>query len=302
MLKTMQPDKLIGTERLCPHCGYDLRAAPQRDGLLRCPECGRESRPGLASSRIPWPNRRAAKRRLAHERTTWMSIRHPLLLGQEIHTRVAKRHARSFARISVWIGVLFALIIAGGWLALMHAAGGFGPDPFSVQPSQAWLVYPVFAAADWRLLFPVIALWSWLTLTTLGVLYRSMLSLMLPRRITRRRVRRLASYMMGLAPLEVLLLGAAFLASIIAGDTIPAPDALIHAAPLLAITLLIAAALLLLIPTAAFAWSTGGRRAARATLMTLAFPPLAALISATLLLITAWILGYAAMAAWSISH
>ncbi|HVX84911.1 MAG TPA: hypothetical protein VH253_08855 [Phycisphaerae bacterium] len=89
----------------------------------------------------------------------------------------------------------------------------------------------------------------------------------------------------------------------IPNTTIPLPPLLISWAPTLYSAALIAALLLLLLPTAPLAWTIDPhRRTARTALLTLAFPLLAAAITLLLSVITSWIIGYAAMAAWSISH
>jgi hypothetical protein len=103
-IDSLHPDAALH----CPECGYSLFGIQS----AVCPECGVAiDRTNLGVSRIPWTHRQKIGRASAFLRTSWLAMRHPKRLAQEINRPVSFEDARKFRRVCMLM-VLIPLAVA----------------------------------------------------------------------------------------------------------------------------------------------------------------------------------------------
>jgi hypothetical protein len=102
---THPPATTSDTPLLCPHCGYDLRAA----STDICPECGQTiDRFTLAQSAFPWAHRRYIGRIRAFVKTVWLITIDSRRLRDESQKPHELSDARSFRNIvALALGLTF---------------------------------------------------------------------------------------------------------------------------------------------------------------------------------------------------
>ena len=96
-------------ERLCPYCGYDLRANPGE----RCSECGQPiDHNEQAHSAIPWVHRRHLGRVRTYLKTVWLVTIDSRKLRGQAGRILKKADAQSFRRITAG---LMAVALVGAF-------------------------------------------------------------------------------------------------------------------------------------------------------------------------------------------
>ena len=308
-MSTAQPN--LVRELPCPMCGYDLRATPAGAEGMRCPECGAVTRP-VHASRIPWLHRKERGRVRAYFQTIWMVLRHPAKLATEAHLNLPRRDAVMFHRVSVLLGT----VIGAGLLMAAFAMRGdqvtydlSAPAPAHAGslPIHARLDMPLFALTDnfWVALPLVTSLWLWLVFST--ATYRRLMDRGAGSRAQKNCVRQLLLYASGLVPVEMLFLGlcgvtGALLYGMDEGEREwlrGAPEQTLRVAR---IVLPLVMAAVWLIPTIVIIAWTGRAKAFRVALMTVVHPLCVAAGAVVTGAVVFWVIGYAAIAIYSMAH
>lgn len=297
----MAEGMVIYGEMLCPGCGYDLRGGVEREGRIRCPECGGEAVRGRWGSRVPWVGRRERGWVRGFVGTVWMACFHGVTLGREVRGRVGKREARGFARVCVWVAVVVGVGMAQGvwWIGEWWNVGRLGLPEVGVG-----IAYPVSAALDGRVFFIAAAVWLWAGLRGMGWVYRGMLGWMAGRPMMRRRVRRAGFYAMGLAPMVTALWGlGAVCWAIGLKEGVEEPwKTFVEWMPWAGTGLAALGLGIFVGGITGMAWGTGGRRGWRLAVMAGVYPVVFVLAMGVLFVGVMWGAGFMALAVWAMTH
>jgi hypothetical protein len=117
---------LIGEQRICPACGYDLRGIDSE----HCPECGLSiDRSPTAAASNPWTHRKRNGRITAYVRTVVVVIMRPERIARDIERPVSLRDALLFRLITAVL-MFLALVPLLTWLAI---AEDFGDLPRALR-------------------------------------------------------------------------------------------------------------------------------------------------------------------------
>ena len=134
------PAALEDESLVCPHCGYDLRAAPAGG---RCSECGDVFDPAeLRTSGFPWAHRHERGRIRAYLHTVWLVTIGSRSIAHEASRPQRGGDGRSFRRVTG------ALVATGAFGVFFTAVVGFEGFQFlavqqsdfrQLRPTERWL-------------------------------------------------------------------------------------------------------------------------------------------------------------------
>lgn len=294
----------LDEQRLCPACGYDVRASTTG----RCPECGTHVGRGSAS-RLPWVHRRHQGGRRAFFATIALLILFPARFAAELTRRLDRAEARRF----FWESLSLATVLLSAALTVSFLMRGPRLERL-VFPVLTWMgtdrnpglpAGPLYVLVEglWVVLPLLVSVWLSLQLTM--AMYRGMLWWAAGREGNpwmRRRAVVLGLYAGGLMPVAGTLLGGLLICISARFDV--AVDAawwwqwLVTAGLWL---LPLASAWVLVVPTAVILGRLGMPRI-RGLMLAGLFAVLQIGLWFAMAIVVFWTLGYLGVMAWSIVH